>query len=61
MSSKYAKKKAKLSHTDRRVAAFKPRYSNCSNCGRSSYIADTDLHYSKCGCGGTFQMFGATK
>lgn len=60
MGSKYAKKAKKQSHTDRRIAQFKPKQSYCSNCGRNSYISDEYLTHSKCGCGGTFQSFRPT-
>lgn len=57
MGSKYSNKLGKMSHTDRRKEAFKEKYSYCSNCGRQSYISDSLMTYSKCGCGGTFQSY----
>lgn len=57
MSSKYAQKAKKKSHTDRRKEQFKPKYSYCSNCGRESSISDKHLTFSKCYCGGTYQSY----
>lgn len=57
MSSKYAKKAKKMSHTDRRKEQFKEKYSYCSNCARKSYLPDSMMTFSKCGCGGTYQLY----
>jgi hypothetical protein len=56
MSSKYAQKAKKMSHTDRRKEQFKPK-SYCSNCGQDYSGSDRHMQFSKCYCGGTYQSF----